>query len=138
VVLAAVIHASPAIVAGSNHEWNMKYVDVIRVYRATYASIERHLERASSRACVLTVWPHTLQLSRPHLGYVTSPIPVVGFRHDSAAAEPACDLILWSHPAHALKDALRAYADANGYVLAERLADGPIVAELYRRAEPRR
>lgn len=131
--LAAVMHQSPADKSESNYEWNMGYRNVIRVYQAAYAALERQLDQESNEPCVLTLWPHNVTLTRPELGYVRRPFPVATFRRDAPPAEPPCNLILWSEPADSSKIALREYARQHQYTLRERIVDGTIVTELYQR-----
>ncbi len=54
-------------------EDNLAYVDVIRLHQQAIGRIVRQYPHA----IVLTAWPGSDELSRPELGYVRTPIPVV-------------------------------------------------------------
>jgi 4-amino-4-deoxy-L-arabinose transferase-like glycosyltransferase len=54
-------------------EDNLAYRDVILLHQAAIAQIIQH----HSHSIVLTAWPVTDELSKPELGYVKQPIPVV-------------------------------------------------------------
>ena len=49
-----------------NSEWNMKYLDVVKMHKTMCEYIENEFPNAR----VLTVFPHVEQLRRPYLGYV--------------------------------------------------------------------
>jgi hypothetical protein len=54
-------------------EDNLAYADVIRLHQQAIARIVRQYPHAT----VLTAWPGTDELTKPELGYVRTPIPVV-------------------------------------------------------------
>jgi hypothetical protein len=54
-------------------EDNLAYADVIRLHQQAIGRIVRQYPHAT----VLTAWPGTDELSKPELGYVRTPIPVV-------------------------------------------------------------
>jgi hypothetical protein len=54
-------------------EDNLAYADVIRLHQQAIARIVRQYPNST----VLTAWPATDELSRPELGYVRKPVPVV-------------------------------------------------------------
>jgi 4-amino-4-deoxy-L-arabinose transferase-like glycosyltransferase len=54
-------------------EDNLAYADVIRLHQQAIARIVRQYPHAT----VLTAWPATDELTKPELGYVRQPIPVV-------------------------------------------------------------
>ena len=54
-------------------EDNLAYADVIRLHQQAIARIVRQFPHAT----VLTAWPGTDELSKPELGYVRTPVPVV-------------------------------------------------------------
>jgi len=54
-------------------EDNLAYVDVIRLHQQAIGQILHHYPNAT----VLTAWPATDELSKPELGYVRKPVPVV-------------------------------------------------------------
>lgn len=61
-------------------EDNLEYVTVIRLHQAAIGQIVGHMPGAT----VLTAWPATDELSKPELGYVTRPMPVVAIENFSA------------------------------------------------------
>ncbi len=61
-------------------EDNLEYVTVIRLHQAAVGTIVAHMPGAT----VLTAWPATDELSKPELGYVKQPIPVVTIENFSA------------------------------------------------------
>jgi hypothetical protein len=54
-------------------EDNLAYADVIRLHQQAIGRIVRQYPHAT----VITAWPSTDELSKPELGYVHAPIPVV-------------------------------------------------------------
>jgi hypothetical protein len=54
-------------------EDNLAYADVIRLHQQAIGQIVRQYPNAT----VLTAWPGTDELSKPELGYVRKPVPVV-------------------------------------------------------------
>jgi Dolichyl-phosphate-mannose-protein mannosyltransferase len=60
-------------------EDNLNYADVIRLQQQAIAQIQAHFPNST----VLTAWPATDELTRPELGYVKKPIPVVGIANFS-------------------------------------------------------
>jgi hypothetical protein len=54
-------------------EDNLAYADVIRLHQQAIARIVRQYPNST----VLTAWPATDELSKPELGYVRKPVPVV-------------------------------------------------------------
>ena len=61
-------------------EDNLEYVTVIRLHQAAIQEIVSHWPGAT----VLTAWPASDELTKPELGYVTQPIPVVTMANFSA------------------------------------------------------
>ncbi len=61
-------------------EDNLEYATVIRLHQSAVAQIVSHMPEAT----VLTAWPATDELSKPELGYVTKPVPVVAIGNFSA------------------------------------------------------
>jgi hypothetical protein len=61
-------------------EDNLEYATVIRLHQAAIAQIVAHMPDAR----VLTAWPATDELSKPELGYVTRPVPVMAIENFSA------------------------------------------------------
>jgi len=54
-------------------EDNLEYATVIRLHQAAIGQVVAHLPDAT----VLTAWPASDELSKPELGYVVDPVPVV-------------------------------------------------------------
>jgi 4-amino-4-deoxy-L-arabinose transferase-like glycosyltransferase len=61
-------------------EDNLEYATVIRLHQAAIAQIVAHMPGAT----VLTAWPGTDELTKPELGYVTRPVPVMAIENFSA------------------------------------------------------
>lgn len=61
-------------------EDNLEYATVIRLHQAAVGEIVTHWPGAT----VLTAWPVSDELSKPELGYVTKPMPVVTIANFSA------------------------------------------------------
>lgn len=61
-------------------EDNLEYATVIHLHQAAIGQIVAHMPGAT----VLTAWPATDELSKPELGYVTRPMPVVAIENFSA------------------------------------------------------
>jgi hypothetical protein len=62
-------------------EDNLEYATVVRLHEAAIAQIVAHMPETR----VLTAWPATDELSKPELGYVTKPVPVVAIGNFSGA-----------------------------------------------------
>ncbi len=62
-------------------EDNLAYVDVIRLHQEAIGRIVRQYPNST----VLTAWPGTDELSKPELGYVRKPVPVVKMDNFSLA-----------------------------------------------------
>jgi Dolichyl-phosphate-mannose-protein mannosyltransferase len=62
-------------------EDNLAYADVIRLHQQAIGRIVRQYPHAT----VLTAWPGTDELSKPELGYVRTPVPVVKIENFSLA-----------------------------------------------------
>lgn len=79
------------------YEDNLAYVQFVRLHQGA----ARALETDPSSAPILTAWPATEELSRPELGYVDHPLPVVSVQDFSAASlagvsDPPAVLYLYS------------------------------------------
>jgi hypothetical protein len=61
-------------------EDNLEYATVIRLHEAAVGAIVAHMPGAT----VLTAWPATDELTKPELGYVKEPVPVVAIENFSA------------------------------------------------------
>ena len=61
-------------------EDNLEYATVIRLHQAAVGEIVEQMPGAT----VLTAWPASDELSKPELGYVTKPVPVVTIDNFSA------------------------------------------------------
>jgi hypothetical protein len=107
------------------HEWNLRYLDVVRNHQAIYAVLVNRVPAAR----VVTHWPHTVQLGEPRFGYVAAPLEDVDF---SKAGPPAsCERVLVTFPP-ARDHALHRYVADDRFRLVRRI-DGPgeITAELH-------
>jgi hypothetical protein len=62
-------------------EDNLEYATVIRLHQAAVGEIVSQMPGAT----VLSAWPATDELSKPELGYVTKPVPVIAIANFSAA-----------------------------------------------------
>jgi hypothetical protein len=62
-------------------EDNLEYATVIRLHQAAVREIVSQMPGAT----VLTAWPATDELTKPELGYLTKPVPVVAIGNFSAA-----------------------------------------------------
>ena len=83
---------------------------------------------------MLTIWPHTDELTRPRMGYVQRPIDAKGFRAESDLRE--ADLILVSQPANGSEVRLRELARRDAWRLILRQEKESAWIELYARANP--
>lgn len=61
-------------------EDNLEYVTVVRLHQAAIGEIVGHVPHP----VVLTAWPASDELTKPELGYVTKPVPVVAIGNFSA------------------------------------------------------
>jgi len=61
-------------------EDNLEYVTVVRLHQAAIGEIVDHVQHP----VVLTAWPASDELTKPELGYVTKPVPVVAIGNFSA------------------------------------------------------
>lgn len=112
---------------GGNGEFNMRYLDVVRMHEALIG----HLVSEVPDARILTSWPHTSQLTSPVLGYVPRPMKAKDFSAEADLGES--DLILVSSPAPGEMDELRELAERNDWRLLRRLQRDAIWMELYGR-----
>lgn len=61
-------------------EDNLSYADYVRLHRTAEEILAKHAE-----ARVLTAWPASDELTKPYLGYVTRPVPVLRIENFSAS-----------------------------------------------------
>jgi hypothetical protein len=61
-------------------EDNLEYATVVRLHQAAIAEIVQHVQHP----VVLTAWPASDELTKPELGYVKQPVPVVAIGNFSA------------------------------------------------------
>jgi 4-amino-4-deoxy-L-arabinose transferase-like glycosyltransferase len=122
-----------------NAEVNLRYLDVVKLHK----EISKILVTEFPSARIVTAWPHTLELQRPHLGYVSQALSAASFRDKGGTFSVdeqnlrAADLILVSPvPGTPAMNELRTYALNNNWRLLRRLEKDPVVAELYRRPWP--
>lgn len=95
-------------------ETSLRYLDVVSMHKSAIEWIAT--ERRDAR--VLTHWPHSDALSRPLLGYVTTPIEATRFRPETDLS--GHDVILVSHPADGSEQLLRERARQAGWRLVAR------------------
>ena len=108
-----------------NGEFNLTYLDVVRVNQ----DIARFVEREFPGATVAAPWPQLRFLRIPELGYVTSPVRVVNFPGPIDDAT----LVFVSVPWDGTPSTLRRMAQADGWHLLRRSQAGDAIAELYGR-----
>jgi hypothetical protein len=108
-----------------NYEWDMKYLEVVKIHKIMCEYIEEKFPNAR----VLTTFPHTQQLRYPYLGYVNKPLKVVPFKEEIDLGD--FDLILFSVPSDYNRDMFRDYAVSNNLNLIKRLEKDKIISELY-------
>jgi hypothetical protein len=111
-----------------NAEWNMAYLDVVRTAQAMYAYVqERH-----PNARVLAVWPDSLNLQRPYIGYVKRPANVVRYTERTQLRD--FDVLLLSAPSNS-DQGFAAYAarhvSSGALQLVKRVEKNGIISELY-------
>jgi hypothetical protein len=119
-----------------NGEFNLKYLDVVGVHKEMGQFVASEFPHAR----ILTDWPHIVELTKPHVGYVERSLPSISLanRDLTSFADTApfheIDLILVSvtPPSTQVKE-LRAYVLKHGWRLIRRIAREPVVTELYGR-----
>ncbi len=125
IITAVLIYSLSSTVLHGNYEWNMKYLEVVKMHKIMCQYIEEKFPNAR----VLTTFPHTEQLRRPYLGYVKKPLKVIHLKEGKFFGD--FDLILYSVPSGDNRDMLRYYALRNNLYLIKRLEKGKIISELY-------
>jgi hypothetical protein len=125
-ITAVLIYSLSGTVLHGNYEWDMKYLEVVKIHKIMCEYIEEEFPNAR----VLTTFPHTEQLRRPYLGYVKKPLKAVTFKKERDFGD--FDLILFSVPSDKDKEGmLRDYALRNDLGLIKRLEKDKIISELY-------
>jgi hypothetical protein len=125
-ITVVLIYSLSGTVLGGNYEWDMKYLEVVKIHKTMCQYIEEEFPNAR----VLTTFPHTQQLQRPYLGYVKKPVKVVPFKEERGLGD--FDLILFSIPSDFdQKNMLRDYALRNNLDLIKRSEKDKIISELY-------
>jgi hypothetical protein len=110
-----------------NAEWNLRYRDVVALHATACDFITTELDGRR----IATLWPHTVQLSRPFLGYVRRPVPVASLEKDAPAAD---DVIVVSVPGtHLDHTSLRAEVERKLWRLIRQFQDDGAVVGVYRR-----
>lgn len=134
IIIALQIYSLSGTISYGNYEWNMKYLDVVKMHETMCEYIEKEFPYAR----VLTVFPHTQELSRPDLGYVNRPLMVYQFKGDTNFRDfNYFDLVLFSAPADSYGDVLRDSALRSNLNLIKRLEKGNIISELYAVQHPK-
>ncbi len=125
-ITAVLIYSLSGTVLQGNNEWDMKYLEIVKIHKTMCQYIEEEFPNAR----VLTTFPHTQQLRRPYLGYVKKPVKVVPFKEERGLGD--FDLILFSIPSDFnQKNVLRDYALRNNLDLIKRLEKDKVTSELY-------
>jgi hypothetical protein len=119
------IYSLSGTVSYGNYEWNMKYLEVVKMHKVMCEYIEEEFPNAR----ILTIFPHVRQLGHPYLGYVKKPLKVINFKEGEHFGD--FDLILFSIPSDHDKEMLRDYAVKNSLRLIKRLENDEIISELY-------
>jgi hypothetical protein len=128
IIIALQIYSLSGTISYGNYECSMKYLDVVKMHETMCEYIEKEFPYAR----VLTVFPHTQELSRPDLGYVNRPLMVYQFKGDANFRDfNYFDLVLFSAPADSYGDVLRDSALRSNLNLIKRLEKGNIISELY-------
>ena len=109
-----------------NAEFSPRYREVVKLHLAASEFIASELPGRR----VATTWPHTVELTRPYVGYVRRPVPVVAL----AAADPD-DVILLSVPGthHHLRT-LQAEAERHRWRLIRSFQHGESLVALFARS----
>lgn len=111
-----------------NNEWNMKYLDVIKMHKEMAEFIEKNYP--DSR--ILTIFPNTDQLKTPYLGYVKKPLITINLPEDKLLGyNQNFDLILISDPAGRHINKLREYVKRNKLHMVKRIEKDEIITELF-------
>jgi hypothetical protein len=109
-------------------EFNLRYLDVVRLHKDMCEFIAS--EVPDSR--IVTAFPHTRELQRPHLGYVKESLSVTSLGDNQVLRE--ADLILVSPvPVTRGMEELKRYVLKNDWRLIRRLRKEPVITELYGR-----
>jgi len=112
---------------GTN-EWNMKYLDVIKMHK----EMCKYLENNFPNARILTIFPHSSQLSNPDFGYIKKPLKVLHFTGDKTSGHIGYfDLILVSDPTNHVTTSLREYARDRKLPVIKSLTNDKVTSELY-------
>jgi hypothetical protein len=110
-----------------NAEFNLRYCDVVALHATACDFITSELDGRR----IATLWPHTVQLSRPFLGYVKRPVPVASLETDAPAAD---DVVVVSVPGtHHDHTSLRAEVERKQWRLIRQFQHDGAVVGVYRR-----
>jgi hypothetical protein len=127
-VALSIVSVSDLRLAG-NGEWTMSYLTVVRTAQAMYGYLHEHHPNAR----VLAAWPDSVNLTRPYIGYVKSPVATLWFRLRGEPGPGEFDVVLVSSPSAG--EGLKAYAarlEASGALrLVKRFETDGITSELY-------
>lgn len=109
-----------------NNEWNMKYINIVRMHK----SMSEYVEARFPQSSILTLFPFSSALSRPDFGYVSKPLHAVNF--NKRMQDNRCDLILFSYALQG-KAPLRLmqFVEQDKKVLIKKMKAENFVAELY-------
>ena len=112
---------------GTN-EWNMKYLDVIKLHKDMAEFIQINYPTAR----ILAVFPNANQLNFQYLGYVKRPLNTISLSEGTLVGHNKnIDLILISDPPGTHVGRLREYLERNELPLVKRIENDNIISELY-------
>jgi hypothetical protein len=117
-----------------NAEFNMRYLDVVRVHEQMTSFIASEFPDAR----ILTGWPHHWQFREPRLGYVAEEVTVSVFeapRLDQPDLSPFDVIVVSPVPKTSVMEKLREHAVKNEWRLIKRFEKPPVVTEVYGRKE---
>ncbi len=101
-------------------ENDMQYTDVVMTHKEAC----NYLEEKFPGKTVLAAWPLSLELTQPHLGYVTRPIKVVSF-------DDQFDILLFTRQGGRDNEKLRRLSSLNHMILDRRIERNNKYVEIY-------
>jgi hypothetical protein len=110
-----------------NGEWNMGYVNVIRIAQAMYGYIETH----HPGAVVAAAWPDNVNLERLDYGYVERPRRSARYRELPALTDFDVLVASWPSDGWGLRQYALRQVDLGVLRLEKRLEDQGVFSELY-------
>jgi len=110
-----------------NGEWTMSYLTVVRSAQATYPHLQEHYRNAR----VLAAWPDTVNLTRPYIGYVETPVKVVWYKGEPALGDYDVMLVSWPSAGAALREYAARQVAMGALRLVDRRERDGVWAEVY-------